>query len=53
MIDKNETYKVVNEKGLVYVTYNDITKARQFIKNMAKERKIKLYIKGNKDDTKK
>jgi len=53
MIDLNHKYKVVNSCGKTFVTHDDFQKARQFARNLSKERGIKLQVKNNlqnKDD---
>ncbi len=56
MINKNHRYKITNQYGVTFITYNDYTEAREFMKNMAKERGLKLQIKHqeiNRDSIKK
>lgn len=43
MIIKEHNYRVVDRRGAIYVTYNDLESCDQFIKNM---RKIGLKLKA-------
>lgn len=45
MINPNHTYKITNQYGVTFITYDNYTEAREFMKNMAKERGLKLQIK--------
>lgn len=45
MISPNHKYKITNQYGVTFITYDDYTEAREFMKNMAKERNLKLQIK--------
>lgn len=45
MINQSHKYKVVNTHGMVLVTHDDYAKAQQFVKNLSKERGLKLQIK--------
>lgn len=56
MINPNHKYKITSRTGVTLITYNDYTEAREFMKNMAKERNLKLQIKRqeiNRDSIKK
>ncbi len=45
MINSNHTYKITNQYGVTFITYDNYAEAREFMKNMAKERGLKLQIK--------
>lgn len=45
MINPNHKYKITNQYGVTFITYDNYIEAREFMKNMAKERNLKLQIK--------
>ena len=45
MINPNHKYKITNRYGVTFITYDDYTEAREFMKNMAREKGLKLQIK--------
>lgn len=45
MINQDHKYKVINTQGKIIVTYDEYIKAQQFVKNISKERGLKLQIK--------
>ncbi len=45
MINKNHKYKITNRYGVTFITKDDYAEAREFMKNIAKERGLKLQIK--------
>lgn len=45
MINPNHKYKITNQFGVTFITYDNYTEAREFMKNIAKIRNLKLQIK--------
>jgi hypothetical protein len=52
VISADHNYKVVSQRGATFVTYDDIEKARAFVKNARASIKEKLLILPNNDKTK-
>ncbi len=48
MKNENDKYAVVHFDGVVHITYNDLVKAKTYVKNFRKERGITLLVKEQK-----